>query len=243
MRPFPAGWRVLLHESLPSTSDLLRRLAVAGEPEGLAVLARRQTAGRGTSGRRWASPSGNLHLSALFRPTEPARTLPEWSLLAGLAAHDALAPRLPPGASLRLKWPNDLLLDGAKVAGILVEAEARADGRLDWLCLGVGANLSAAPDLPDRPTAALPHPAPAVEDVAHDLLAALTEWRRLRLLDGFDPIRRAWLARGPVPGTHLAVNAPGGPVAGAFEGLADDGALLLRTGGRVHAFRAGEVQG
>ncbi|WP_376090675.1 biotin--[acetyl-CoA-carboxylase] ligase [Roseomonas sp. CCTCC AB2023176] len=211
MRRLPDGWRLLVHEEVPSTSDLLRRLATAGEPEGLALLARRQTAGRGTSGRRWASPRGNLHLSVLLRPSEPARTLPEWSLLAALAVHDALSPHVPGPAALQLKWPNDLLLGGAKIAGLLLEAEARGDGRLDWICLGVGANLASAPDLPDRPTAALPPPAPSPELVAADVLHALSDWRRTRHVEGFGAIRRAWLDRGPAPGTHLAVTGPAGP--------------------------------
>ncbi len=240
----PEGWRLHAFAEIPSTSDLVRRLAEAGEPEGLVVLATRQTAGRGTSARSWSSPAGNLHLSVLLRPSEPARTLPQWSLLTALAVHDALSPYVPARSALTLKWPNDILLDGAKIAGLLVEAEAEAapDATLRWLCLGIGANLTQAPDLPDRPTARLPSPAPDAAAVAAGVLCALTAWRRTRLTEGFAAIRTAWLARGPRHGTTLAVSAAGRTLAGLYDGLADDGALLLRTGGRVHAIHAGEVR-
>ncbi|WP_426957734.1 biotin--[acetyl-CoA-carboxylase] ligase [Muricoccus radiodurans] len=237
----PTGWRLLVHEQLASTSDLVRTLAEAGEPDGLAVLARRQTAGRGTHGRTWESPPGNLYLTVLLRPTVPAHEASQWGLLAALALHDVLARHVSAPARLTVKWPNDLLLGGAKCAGILTEAAVGPRGDLDWLAIGFGANLAAAPEVPGRATAALPRPAPVPEEAARDLLAALDRWRRIRLLEGFAPIRRAWLERGPAPGVRLSITASGGPVAGLFEGLDESGALLLRSGGRVHAFTSGEL--
>jgi BirA family biotin operon repressor/biotin-[acetyl-CoA-carboxylase] ligase len=144
-----------VEEEVPSTSDLLLRLAAAGEPEGLALLARRQTAGRGRDGRGWTSPAGNLSLSLLLRPDAPARDAPHWALLAAVALAEALAPSLPNPAALRLKWPNDLLLHGAKLAGVLVESAATRDGRIEWLVVGLGANLAVAPAVPGRATACL----------------------------------------------------------------------------------------
>ncbi|MFN3612824.1 biotin--[acetyl-CoA-carboxylase] ligase, partial [Tepidimonas sp.] len=88
----PPGWRLRVHESLPSTSDLLKRLAEAGEPEGLAVLARRQTGGRGRDGRAWESPAGNLYFSLLLRPGGPARDVGKWALLAALVMAEGLVP-------------------------------------------------------------------------------------------------------------------------------------------------------
>jgi BirA family biotin operon repressor/biotin-[acetyl-CoA-carboxylase] ligase len=235
----PAGWRLLVHEQLGSTSDLVRTRAEAGEPERLAVLARLQTAGRGTHGRAWESPRGNLHLSVLLRPDAAARETPQWSLLAALALHDALAPHA--GASLTLKWPNDLLLAGAKCAGILSEASIGADGRLAWLCIGFGANLAAAPEVPGRATAALPPPAPPPDLIAIALMKALDLWRRVWLLEGFSPIRDAWLERGPKLGAPLSVTAPQGMLAGRFEGLDERGALLLRAGDGIRIITAGHV--
>lgn len=236
-------WRLAIHEVLPSTSDLCRTLAAAGEPEGFAALARRQTAGRGSRGRDWQSPPGNLFLSALLRPREPARHAAQWSLLAGVALAEALSPRLPDPSALRLKWPNDLLLADAKLAGILVDSAAGADGGLDWLVIGVGANLAVAPEVPGRAVAALAEvaPAPPPEDVARDFLAALDVWRRRRLLDGFAPIRAAWLARAPEIGAPISLRIGAETLGGGFAGLGEDGSLLMQTGGRVHAFGAGEV--
>lgn len=227
------SFRLIIHESLPSTSTLLTGLAERGEPAGLAVLARRQTAGRGTQGREWDSPAGNLHLSVLLRPTGPLREAPQWALLAAVALHQAA------GAPTRLKWPNDLMLNGAKAGGILAETAATPEGRIDWLTLGFGVNLAHAPDIPGRATASLGAEPP--EEFATRLLDALNHWQRIRLTEGFSPIRAAWFAAGPERGTHLSIRQGATRLAGRYEGLSDDGGLLLATGGRVHAVHAGEV--
>src|SRR5262249_44954066 len=159
--------------TLPSTSELCRALAEASEPEGAAALARRQTHGRGSRGRRWQAPPGNLSISVLLRPREPARDAGQWSLLASVALAEALSTVVPDPTRLTLKWPNDLLLDGRKLAGILVDSAADADARLAWLVIGIGVNLAAKPELPGRPAACIADvaPAPAPEEVAKVLLA------------------------------------------------------------------------
>jgi BirA family biotin operon repressor/biotin-[acetyl-CoA-carboxylase] ligase len=207
------GWRLAVHDSLPSTSDLCRALARDGEPDGLAVLARRQTAGRGSNGRCWVSPAGNMYLSALLRPPGPAREAGQWSLLAGIALAEAAAALLPADAPLALKWPNDLLLGGAKLAGILIDSSA-AQGGLDWLVIGIGVNLASAPSLADRATTCLADHtlAPTPESMAAAVLARLAHWRAVHDAEGFAPIRAAWTAWG--------ARLPG------FAGLSDSGALL-----------------
>jgi BirA family biotin operon repressor/biotin-[acetyl-CoA-carboxylase] ligase len=245
-------WRLRVHEELPSTQDVVLRAAEAGESEGLAVLARRQTAGRGREGRSWASPAGNLHLSVLLRPRGPVRQAAQWALLAAVAVAEAVEPHLPPpdgSAPLTLKWPNDVLLSGVKFAGILAQAATGPRGVLAWLALGIGANLAHAPALPDgRPTmslaAAVPNTAPpAPEAFAAGVLAALDRWRRVQAREGFAPVRAAWLARGPRLGTPLVVGkAPATPT-GTFAGLGEDGSLLLAgADGTVRALLAGEVE-
>lgn len=237
----PQPFRLRVHAALASTSDLVARLAEASEPDGLAVLAHRQTAGRGTQGRAWESRAGNLHLSVLLRPAEPLRQAPQWGLLGAVALADAVAPLLPDAAALTLKWPNDLLLGGAKMAGILAEATADERGGIAWLSLGFGVNLVHAPAVPGRATACLADAGivpPAPEDFAATLLAALQRRRRERALEGFAPIRAAWLARGPAHDAPIALSSG---IAGRFAGLAEDGSLLLATGGRVHAVASGEV--
>ncbi len=231
----PPGWRLRTFESLASTSDLCATLAQAGEPAGLAVMAARQTAARGSRGRTWATLPGNLALSVLLRPPGPPASAGHWALLAAVALAEALeACAAPP---IRLKWPNDIMLDGGKLGGILLDSSVGA-GRLDWLVIGFGANLAVAPDLPGA--ARLPH-APAVGAVASAVLAALDRWSGTALLEGFAPVRLAWLKRGPAPDTLLRIKAGGTEVAGTFAGLSDAGALLLQSGGRVRAFPTGDV--
>lgn len=239
-----AGFRLDVREALPSTQTLVTRLAAEGEPEGLAVLARRQTAGYGTQGRPWQDASGNLHVSVLLRPAEPLRLAPQWSLLGAVALADAIAPLLPDPALLALKWPNDLLLGGAKAAGILTESGSDGAGEIAWVVFGIGVNLADAPDVPGRHTGslvALGIAPPAPEDFAATLLAAIGRRRAQRTADGFGPIREAWLAYGPAAGAPLAIRRQDAEIAGRFAGLAEDGRLLLDIGGRVEAFASGEV--
>lgn len=232
----PEGWRLRVEPALPSTSDLLIRLAAAGEPEGLAILAHRQTAGRGREGRAWSSPAGNLAISVLFRPRAPARDAPIWALFGAVTLAEALAPNLPDPAALRLKWPNDLLLGGAKLGGMLCESATDAEGGLDWLVIGLGANLAQAPEVPGRATARLPRPVPP-ETIAAALLRAMQAWRHRAPAE----IIAAWMARGPDRGSLLTLRAPAGETTGRYAGLTEDGALLIETAAGVRRFGSGEV--
>ncbi|WP_207537046.1 biotin--[acetyl-CoA-carboxylase] ligase [Sabulicella rubraurantiaca] len=229
-------WRLRIFEALESTQSLVSGLAEAGEPDGLAVMARRQTAGRGREGRGWEGPSGNLALSVLLRPGGPARDLPQYGLLAAVALHET-ASRFASGLSL--KWPNDLLRDGAKCAGILAEGAVDGQGGIAHLVLGFGVNLAHAPEVPGRATAALGPVVP--EEFAEALLVSLDAWMTRRLVGGFAPIRAGWEAAGPTRGETLTLRQGTGTVSGRYEGLAEDGGLMLATGGRVHRFLAGEV--
>lgn len=239
----PPPWRLEIHESLSSTSDLVVARAEAGEAAGLAVLALLQTAGRGSRGRGWSAPRGNLNLSVLLRPSGEAGRADRlgcWALLAGLALHDAFAGL--GAADLALKWPNDLLLRGRKLAGILVDGAIEA-GRLRWLSIGMGANLSAAPSL-DRATACLaealpvpPDPVDASASVLASLSARMAQWRA----EGFGSLRAAWLARALPVGSACVVRAGGRAIEGRFAGLSDEGALLLERNGRIERYATGEV--
>ncbi len=238
-----ARWRLQIHDVLPSTSDFCRARASEGEPGGLAVMARRQTLGRGSRGRDWESPIGNMFLSVLLRPAERARDAAQWSLLAGVALGDALASYLPPNAALRLKWPNDVLLNGGKLAGILVDSNADPAGTVEWLVIGMGVNLAVAPNVPGREISCLADhvPPPLPENFAEAVLDRLAHWHTVRDADGFAPIRAAWLARAPEPGSAVTLRLGDQMLGGGFAGLGDDGSLLLATEGRVRAFSTGEV--
>lgn len=192
--------------------------------EGLWLRAERQTAGRGRQGRAWASPVGNFYGSTVvrLRPGDPpAATL---GFVAAVALQAVVAD-LVRGQDVRLKWPNDLLIDGAKLSGILLE---RAD---DAVVIGCGVNLAHHPDLPDRPTTSLAahgvaiEPAPFAERLAESFTLWLARWRA----EGFAAVRDRWLDRAHPPGTPLRTVLPDGSVVeGCFDDLDADGALILR---------------
>ena len=236
-------WRLSQYETLESTSDLCIALARAGEPDGLAVLARRQTKGRGSRGRSWESPPGNLYLSVLLRPVGDAGEAGRWALLAGIALAEALEHRLADRAALRLKWPNDVLLAGRKLAGILIDSAVREGGRLDWLVIGMGANLARAPSVPGGHAIALAEAGVVAtpEAVSGRLLERLRHWQRVRLVEGFATLRAAWLARAHPVGTALTVRYAGQVLAGTFAGLDEDGGLLLQEAGGVRRLPTAEI--
>jgi len=237
------AWRLEVHDELPSTSDMVRRRAEAGEPAGLAVLAHRQSQGRGSRGRSWSTPRGNLAISILLRPRLTVREAACMSLVSGLALAESVAEILPPGPSLTLKWPNDLLLDGDKLAGILLESHGDGQGGVDWVIPGIGVNLAHAPVLPDRVAACLANhmPPPAPEEFAPLLLARLFHWCAVLETQGFAAVREAWLPRALAPGSQMSIKVGAEMIAGHFAGLADDGSLLLEQAGVVRQFATGEV--
>ncbi len=236
-----AGWRIEVHPELPSTSSHLVALAREGAPDGLAVLALRQTAGRGQGGRRWSDAPGNLALSLLLRPRHPVREAPQWGLLGGVALAETARDIDPEPAALSLRWPNDLLRHGAKCAGVLTESALSPEGGLAWVVLGFGVNLVHAPSVPGRATASLGR-VEAPEAFAARLLDRVFAWRGVRDAEGFAPVREAWAAHGPARGQRIAARCGTGTAEGGFAGLGGDGSLLLETGqGVVLRIAAGEV--
>lgn len=228
------------HRSLASTSDAARALAADGAPDGTVVVADEQTAGRGRQGRRWNSPPGNLYASIVLRPTVATARSAELGFVAGVAVAEALAGLLASGPAVALKWPNDVLAGGAKIAGLLVEREENA------AILGIGVNVAHHPlgtPYPATDLAAAGAVVP-VDTVRDRVLAALAATMALWETGGFAPIRAAWLDRAHPPGTALTARLGDGTLrAGCFAGIGPDGALLLDTGeGRVRIV-AGEVAG
>jgi len=214
----PPPWRVQTHHTLASTQDAAITAAHTGDPGRLAILAETQTAGRGSRGRAWSAPPGNLNLSILLRPPSPM-PIGHWPLLAGIALHDALAPY---AENLMLKWPNDLLLGGAKLGGILIDASLDPNGAPAWVVIGIGANLAAAPHIPGRETTCLPAPAPLPSAIAARILAAIDHHAA-----GTD-IRSEWLRRAHKPGTELDIRTSIRHNRGVFETITASGALVLR---------------
>lgn len=239
----PPGWRLQTFESLPSTQDVCRALTEAGDPGRVAVRADRQTSGRGRDGRAWEAPPGNLSLSVMLRPGGTVAEAGQWSLLAGVALAETAGAFLPATARVRLKWPNDLMVADAKLAGILIESSADAAGGLDWLVIGFGVNLAAAPDVPGRAVTCFASFGSQAEPAQFTtrLLEALDHWDGVRARRGFAAIRQAWLMHAPAPGEAIAVRNGGKFVHGAFAGLSDNGAVLVDVGERVMAFASGEI--
>ena len=232
----PDGWTLVALQSVGSTNDEAARLAEQGAPEGTVVWAREQTGGRGRRGRFWASPVGNLYSSTILRPDCPAARAAELGFVAALAVADTV----PQGRGVRVKWPNDVLVDGGKVAGILPESAVDGDGRAEHVILGIGVNVGCAPSLPEMryPGAAL---GGTVEAALEKLTAALArrlgQWRR----DGFPAIRAEWLATAGPIGQEVDVRLGDELVRGRFAGMDGDGALLLDTAAGRRRIVAGEL--
>lgn len=233
------------YDSLDSTNEEARRLAQAGERGPLWIVAREQTAGRGRYGRQWASPAGNLFSTVLLRPARPADVCAQLSFAAALAAADAVA-SFAPQSSVTLKWPNDVLLQGRKVAGILLESSGGAHGRaLDWLAVGTGINLMSYPREVEFPAVSLAEVlghAPEPEDALQRLATCWSAWYETWMSKGFAPVREAWLGRAIGLGERVSAQLAGRKLQGVFEGLAEDGTLILREAkGEVTRIAAGEV--
>jgi BirA family biotin operon repressor/biotin-[acetyl-CoA-carboxylase] ligase len=207
-------------------------------------MARRQEQGRGSFGRDWSSPPGNLYLSVLLRPTSPLVEGGLWSLLSAVALAEAVGSILPDPRALRLKWPNDLLLNGAKLAGILLDSTADSRGNFASLVIGIGVNIATKPDLPDRTPSCLADliAPPAPDLLAHRVLASLAHWIALQTTRGFAPIRDAWLTRGPASGTVMHLSHGASEVVGTFAGLAENGSILIEANGYLRSYAAGEIR-
>lgn len=240
-RPDAAGWPEgygrQIHDALDSTNAEALRQAMAGVAGPVWILAREQTAGRGRRGRPWLGQGGNFAASLLMRPDGGPAAAAQRSFVAALALADALAPLAGPAkAAITLKWPNDVLLNEGKVAGILLESAGQR-GRLAHLVVGVGVNLVHAPDPAAVEPGAVPPvsvlsetgAAPTPEALLTALAAAFARHEADYLLRGFAPIRAAWLARAARLGQAVTARAGNEVIRGRFETLDAEGALVLET--------------
>lgn len=237
-----AGRDVAAYDVLPSTNDEAARLARSGAPEGTVVWALRQTAGRGRRGRSWTSAEGNLFVSIILRPQAPPARAAELSFVAAVAAAEAVDALNRGGSPAMCKWPNDVLLSGGKIAGILLESEAGEGGSVAWVVVGLGVNLAGCPLDVERPAAALPMaaaPSAALEILLPAFDRACALWRN----EGFAPIRAQWLARAVGLGQPISVRLAHETIDGVFHGLDSDGVLLLDVGrgNSLRRITAGDV--
>lgn len=236
--------RIARLPTVDSTNAEALRRAQAGEQGPLWIVADVQTAGRGRSGRNWSSDAGNLHASLLVTLALPQPKAFQLALVAGVAVLDALSATLkstPPG--LCLKWPNDILIDGEKTGGILVESSTGTAGRLTAV-IGIGLNVVSHPAGLERPAthlaahAACPEPQALLAAIDGALGGWLATWDEGR---GFAAIREAWLNRAHPIGERMGINTGTERVAGTFRGLDPDGALLIDADGSIRRFSFGDV--
>jgi BirA family biotin operon repressor/biotin-[acetyl-CoA-carboxylase] ligase len=233
-----AGVRHIAYDTLGSTNAEALARARAGARGPLWITAQSQSAGRGRRGSAWISPPGNLYATLLL--TEPSA--PQLSFVAALALHDAVstcAPQL--GPLLKVKWPNDLLLSGEKVAGILIEGESESAFAV---AIGIGVNCAAHPQDSAFPATdlkaagALVTPAQALAALAAAIKSRLEQWQRGQ---GFAGIRADWLKRAAGLGQDIHVRLAEREFSGRFQGLDDAGRLLVDGPGGMTAVTAGEV--
>jgi BirA family biotin operon repressor/biotin-[acetyl-CoA-carboxylase] ligase len=226
-----------------STNDEARRLIAEGAADGTVVTATEQTAGRGRRGNVWSSPSGNLYLSAILRPTVPASVLGQLGFVAAVALAETLEALLGAGHAIALKWPNDVLVDDRKIAGILLESETTG-AAARWVIVGVGVNVAHGPAVARVPATSVAALGVAVipDALAERLIDALFAWRRVWEHDGFEPVRAAWLARAVGVGAMVRVNLEHDSFEARFAALDDSGALVAELPGGVRRLvAAGEV--
>ncbi len=212
------------------------------------IMAYRQEAGRGRRGRAWRDPQGNFAATLVLRPEGGAGDAARLSFVAALAVHDALRTLCGPQPGFALKWPNDVLLNGGKLSGILLESTGAGD-RLGLLAIGIGINLSEAPDTAEveaqamRPVSLLAETGMAVtpDEMLDALAPAFDHWHRQMRAYGFGPVRNAWLSRAAKLGETIVARTGTAEFTGRFDGIDDSGALILTGPRGRHAISAADI--
>jgi BirA family biotin operon repressor/biotin-[acetyl-CoA-carboxylase] ligase len=238
---WPKGYGLRRYEEIDSTNEEARRLIAAGETGPVWLTALRQTSGRGRRGRSWETAGGNLAATLLLRPTRPQAEWAELSFAVAIAVAD-MAASLAQNSRIALKWPNDVLADGKKLAGILLET---GNGPKPGLAIGIGVNLAYHPEgmeFPATSLAASGATVPSPDEALSLLATGFAGWYDVWREQGFAPIRDAWLARAAGLGTRIRARLATQERWGVFEGIDERGALLLNEGqGRTSALPAADI--
>ena len=239
----PDFYNLVSLDTTDSTNADARRLATDGAPEGTFVQARSQGAGRGRRGRDWASPPGNMYASLILRPDCPPATAAQISFFTPLAIHDAINRFIPDGNEALLKWPNDVLINREKVAGILLESHLANGNKLDWLVVGMGINIDSFPDQVERPATSLRACGAdvSVTDFTEACAEAMLHWYKIWQKSGFAPVREAWLRSAWGQGGPVEVRLGAETFHGVFEDLDETGALVVSTPQGTRLVTAGDV--
>jgi BirA family transcriptional regulator, biotin operon repressor / biotin---[acetyl-CoA-carboxylase] ligase len=241
----PPGYRLICYDSIGSTNDEAKRLAHDGAAGRTLVWALEQSAGRGRRGRTWVSPRGNLYASLILRPDCAAGRAAQLGFVAALAVGGALGALLPRVGGLSYKWPNDVLVNGRKIAGILLESEMVSFERLSFVVLGVGVNLTASPQGTEFPATSVLEEGlgmVAPEATLAEFTGQFQSWETRWRADGFAPVRAAWLAAAATTrGEPVRVRLATSSLHGRFLDIDEEGALLLDVAGERRHISAGEV--
>jgi BirA family biotin operon repressor/biotin-[acetyl-CoA-carboxylase] ligase len=241
----PHGFVLRELDRVDSTNDEVRRMAEAGAAPGLVVLAAQQSRGRGRHGRAWNSPVGNLYASVLVPVDGPLAASAQLSFVAGLALADAIGRHAPYGVLPRLKWPNDVLIGRAKVAGILLESAGTTNGLPPCVIVGTGVNIVSAPGDTPYPATSLAAEGFAEitpRDLLGSYLGMLAHWLEQWREAGFATVRTAWCARGFGLGEEIRLRLDREELVGRFVDVTASGALLLDLGaGGRREIAAGDV--
>jgi len=241
----PPGYRLLCYDSIGSTNDEAKHLARDGAPEGTLIWALEQRDGRGRRGRAWISPRGNLYLSLILRPDCPAGSAAQLGFVAALAVGGALRAILPRIERLAYKWPNDVLISGRKIAGVLLESETVAPEKLSFVVVGVGVNLTVSPQGTELPATSIMEEGfgeVMPEVMLEGFVTHFRSWNMRWQAEGFAPVRAAWLAAGAIPcGEPVRVRLDALGLCGRFLDIDHEGNLLLDCAGERRRIAAGEI--
>ncbi|MBO0732895.1 MAG: biotin--[acetyl-CoA-carboxylase] ligase [Methylocapsa sp.] len=238
------AFRLVEHGEVTSTNEEALLRANAGDPGRLWVVAKSQTAGRGRNGRTWSSPAGNLYASLLLLNPALPHKAPELGFVAGIAAAHTIRAILRRGDRVRIKWPNDVLFDGAKCCGILIESALLCDGQLACTA-GIGVNCRAHPQNTPYPATdlmAISGNAIEAKQVFAELSGSMAHWLGVWAAGaGFALIRTEWLSLASGVGTRVRVALPSHTIEGIFRTIDASGRLVLERPGETLTIGAGDV--
>jgi len=236
----PIDWRVQLYQSVETTQSYVKDAIASGEPEGVVVQALEQKSGKGRHGNVWNSPIGNLYMSVLLRPDCEARDAGQLAFVVAVALSKALDDYIDEDKHKKtLKWPNDILVDGLKICGILLESEIKQN-KTDAVIVGTGLNIFKAPELAVGLNDVSEIPV-YVNTVRDNILDKLSYYYKFWQKKGFAPIREAWLKQAHGLDQPMSARLPDKSEKGVFRGITDDGSLILETEAGEKIIHAAEV--
>ncbi len=220
-------WRVSVYETVESTQTHVFEKVAEDEPEGFVVQGLQQVGGKGRHGNQWTSPIGNLYMSMLLRPDCTMMQAGEMAFVIGVALSEAMNPYIDPNKhNKQLKWPNDILVDGLKISGILIEADSNDKGGVNALVVGMGINIFIAPDLAVSISKISEKPI-YINVFRDEVLASINRWYKRWTEKGFAPIRDAWLKQAYGIGDEITARLPNDKIKGVFKSIDEQGALIL----------------